>query len=264
MVKVCNKCGQSKTENSDNFEWRSDTQKYRGLCRICVQKRRAKYREENRDKIRKADKEHYKNNADKIKRRTKKYASNNIEKVRETKRKYRKKNADKIKKRDQKYREENKEKIQQTIKRWRKENKEQLRIKKAKYLRNRRKTDIQFRLKESVSNMMRIYLYRRNASKGGKSIKHILPYTIDELKTHLESQFESWMSWDNWGIYKPSAWDDNDSSTWTWNIDHRIPQSKFKYSSINDHEFLECWALDNLRPLKSKDNIINGAKISHG
>jgi hypothetical protein len=63
------------------------------------------------------------------------------------------------------------------------------------------------------------------------------------------------MNWYNWGKYSLSTWDDNDSSTWTWNIDHIIPASNFKYVSVTDSEFLKCWSLENLRPYSAKSNL---------
>ena len=64
------------------------------------------------------------------------------------------------------------------------------------------------------------------------------------------------MNWNNWGKYNPKTWDDNDSSTWTWQIDHIIPVSHFKYNCESDEEFKKCWSLDNLRPYSAKQNII--------
>ena len=90
------------------------------------------------------------------------------------------------------------------------------------------------------------------------SILKYLPYTIEDLKLYLESKFEWWMNWDNWGMYDVKTWDDNNSLTWTWNIDHIIPQSYFKYVSMEDEEFKRCWALENLRPYSAKQNILDG------
>jgi len=87
-----------------------------------------------------------------------------------------------------------------------------------------------------------------------------LPYSIEGLKTHIENQFELWMTWENQGKWNKTTWDDNNSSTWTWQIDHIIPHSTFKYESMKDKEFQECWALNNLRPLNTKINAIDGAK----
>lgn len=98
------------------------------------------------------------------------------------------------------------------------------------------------------------------AIKFGKkfSIMDHLPYSIEELKNHLEKQFEPWMSWSNWGVYNSKTWDDNDSSTWTWQIDHIVPQVALPYSSPDDANFRKCWNLSNLRPLSAKRNILDG------
>lgn len=76
----------------------------------------------------------------------------------------------------------------------------------------------------------------------------------------MESQFEQWMTWDNWGNYNSEQWDDRDISTWTWHIDHIIPQSKLLYDSMDHSNFKKCWSLDNLRPLSAKANLIKHNK----
>ena len=98
----------------------------------------------------------------------------------------------------------------------------------------------------------------------GKSIIKHLPYTMKELKKHLEDQFEPWMNWNNHKKYNPKTWDDNDKSTWVWNLDHIIPHSTFKYDNLECDEFFNCWNLTNLRPYSAKQNIIDGgSKIRH-
>jgi hypothetical protein len=94
--------------------------------------------------------------------------------------------------------------------------------------------------------------------KKGNNHKHCsvwlkLPYSPQQLKEHLEKQFESWMSWDNYG--KPSAYKR------TWNIDHIMPQSVFPYNSMDEPNFLKCWALENLRPLDALENAVKRDKI---
>ena len=64
------------------------------------------------------------------------------------------------------------------------------------------------------------------------------------------------MSWSNWGKYDYINWDDNNLSTWTWNIDHIIPQAKLPYDSMEHPNFEKCWILSNLRPLSSKQNLL--------
>lgn len=66
------------------------------------------------------------------------------------------------------------------------------------------------------------------------------------------------MNWENYGKYRSNVWNDNDQSTWTWNIDHIIPQSDLPYASMEDNNFQVCWALKNLRPYSSKQNVLDG------
>ena len=120
----------------------------------------------------------------------------------------------------------------------------------------RRKLDPSYRIRQYVSISVKDHLIDNLSSKNGQSILDHLPYTIDDLRLHLESLFEPWMNWDNHGRYLLSTWNDNDESTWTWQIDHIIPHVNFPYISLNDDYFINCWSLSNLRPLSSKQNII--------
>ena len=68
---------------------------------------------------------------------------------------------------------------------------------------------------------------------------------------------------DNQGVYNAKTWDDNDSSTWTWQIDHIIPQSDLPYTEMShdpNSNFQKAWALSNLRPLSAKQNVLDGAR----
>lgn len=117
------------------------------------------------------------------------------------------------------------------------------------------------RLRKSISGSIRQGLLKRNfLGKGGKSCSKYLPYTFVELKKYIESLWEPWMNWDNFGQYLPKLWVDNDVSTWRWNIDHIIPHSTFNYFSMEDDDFKKCWAITNLRPYNAKQNILDGAK----
>jgi hypothetical protein len=138
-----------------------------------------------------------------------------------------------------KYRDENKEKLKNQRKEARKKPKNKIR--------------------HSISSSILQTLKRRNKNKNG-SISEYLPYSTIELMNHLESKFESWMTWENRGIYNFKTWDDNDSSTWTWQIDHIIPHSEFKYEIMDCEEFKACWDLSNLRPYSAKQNFLDGVK----
>lgn len=124
-----------------------------------------------------------------------------------------------------------------------------------------RKTDPSFNLKSNISRAIRHAFKKNNILKNGKSISNYLGYSMQELKTHIESQFESWMTWNNQGFYNPKTWDNNDQNTWTWQLDHIIPQSDLLYTLMEDENFKKCWALSNLRPLSSKENLERGLQI---
>ena len=132
-----------------------------------------------------------------------------------------------------------------------------------KYRAEKNKTDINFKLKSKISTYIFLALKKQNAVKNSSCWKS-LPYTPQDLRTHLESLFEPWMNWNNYGKYNSKTWDDKDSNTWTWQIDHIVPQSILKYNSLDSENFIKCWSLNNLRPLSSKINLLDGVtKIRH-
>lgn len=67
-----------------------------------------------------------------------------------------------------------------------------------------------------------------------------LDFTMDELRIHLENQFEDWMNWNNHGL---------------WHLDHIKPVASFNFISMEDEDFKKCWALENLQPLKDTENM---------
>jgi len=138
---------------------------------------------------------------------------------------------------------------------WKENNKDRV----AKYQKDY-ESRIHIKLKKRVSRAIKRALVKRGSKKEFSTLL-FLPYSIEELKRHLESKFESWMSWENWGIYNPSTWDENNPVTWTWQLDHIKPMANHVYSCQTDPEFIDAWRLENLRPLRSKDNIILGAKM---
>lgn len=112
--------------------------------------------------------------------------------------------------------------------------------------RARRRADPLWKLRKNISIAI------VNSLRQNKEVSCFkkLPYSIKDLKEHLESQFEPWMTWENWGTAK-----DYSKNNRTWNIDHIVPQSKLKFNSLDDENFLKCWSLRNLRPLDAIENI---------
>ena len=113
-------------------------------------------------------------------------------------------------------------------------------------MRKKRIEDPVWRLRKNVSSTIANSLRKSDNSKDASCFKY-LNYTAQELRQHIESQFEDWMCWDNWGHIS--------AEKRTWNIDHIYPQSKLPYDSMEHPNFKKCWALQNLRPLCSIENV---------
>ncbi len=110
-------------------------------------------------------------------------------------------------------------------------------------MRELRKDPVQ-KMRMRVSRQVRFAL---NGQRKSKRTFEALPYSPEQLKEHLENQFDSKMTWDNYGTY--------------WHIDHIYPQSLLPYDSLEHPNFQKCWALENLRPLEAKANIKKGNKV---
>ena len=147
---------------------------------------------------------------------------------------------DKYKQSIKRYNENSKEKREQ----WRQDNYDRWLQKKKEWENNRYANDLEYRLKKTVSSAVTKML--KGASKGGRTFD-ALPYTPEQLKEHLEKQFQPGMSWDNYGS--------------EWDIDHIYPQSLLPYDSFDHPNFQRCWSLDNLQPLDKIANIKKSNKI---
>lgn len=233
-LKINHFCNQCKTDKSDLDFSNSEIKKTYSRCKQCVSDYNRLYRNQNKEKHKKYKSEYYFENKSIIKEKQKLYKENNLEKISKYKREYFLQNKNQI---NEYHRE---------------------------YSKNRKINDISFKLRIGLSKYISIGLKKRSMHKNGKSIMSILPYSIADLKNHIEKQFETWMTWDNQGSYNKNTWDDNNTLTWTWQIDHIIPHSTFKYLSMMDDEFKKCWSLENLRPLSAKENLLDGvSRIRH-
>jgi hypothetical protein len=90
----------------------------------------------------------------------------------------------------------------------------------------------------------------RHNSTGMGIYNQVLGYSWATLRAHLEAQFLEGMTWENWGD--------------VWELDHIKPVSMFRYTSIADPLFRECWELSNMRPLWRGANAEKSAKHVQG
>lgn len=178
------------------------------------------YREANKDKAkawREANKEHLKAKAKEWREKNKEYKSKKDKE-------YKLKNAERIKKQNKEYNQKNKSKHNL-------------------YRSNRRKTDPIFRLSINARNLIRLTIKRGGYNKTSKAA-NLLGCTYEELKLHLESKFEPWMNWGNYGLY------DNIQFNYGWDLDHIKPLS----SANSIEELHKLFHYTNLQPLCSKVN----------
>jgi hypothetical protein len=109
-----------------------------------------------------------------------------------------------------------------------------------KYRENRRKRDINFRIRCNLSGRIRCALKGINTSKS--TIK-LLGCRIEFLKVYLSNKFTKGMSWENYG---------------KWHVDHIRPCAKFDLTKTNEQH--KCFHYTNLQPLWAIDNIKKGKK----
>src|ERR1700723_3439162 len=229
-MKKCSECHLEKDDVGKN-----------GKCKLCNTIYMRTYREKNTDKIKKYqqeyDAQYYKENKDQILADKKEYYQENRDEILEDRKEYYEENKHEKSEYNKLYYQENRDDIIAQASAYYHNNKDKVRRYCNQYNKDRRKDDPIYAIRASVSSSINIYLKSKNSSKNGNSISMYLSYSIQELKNHLEIQFEPWMSWENYGRYDPETWDDNDPATWTWQLDHIIPHSTFHYTSMEDQAF---------------------------
>jgi hypothetical protein len=216
-VKICTRCHQEKDETHENFLLDRRTGKFRAECRMCAaEKKRQRRKVAGSLENQRAREVYWKNRSQRLSPQLK-YFDSNAERVRERRRE---------------------------IYRNRMGNDPNFRAQKNSRSKKYR-SDPSIRVSCSVSKQIWRSL-REIGGKRGYSWEDLVGYSKDELCEHLERQFQTGMSWENYG---------------DWHIDHIVPKSSFEFSTVRDPDFKRCWALTNLRPLWAKENISKGAKI---
>jgi hypothetical protein len=139
----------------------------------------------------------------------------------------------------------NREHLRNYHQQWRDDNREYVNEYKRKYEKHKKDTDPSYKLACYTRTAIYTCLKERNINKYENTF-NLLPYTLEELMEHLESQFVDNMSWDNYG---------------DWHVDHIKPMTSFIMESPEDKEFQDCWALKNLQPLWAEDNLSKGSRV---
>jgi hypothetical protein len=177
-----------------------------------------KYREANREKLKGASKKYYEEN-------------------KETYQQNRDANKDTIKEKHKLYYQKNKEVIKEKVKEYTKNNIDKVRLAQKNWRKKKLEIDILYRLSYNFSKKLRKLIKRNGHTKKDKTID-ILGCTFQEFKQHIESLWQPWMNWDNYGLYDGSL-------DYGWDIDHIEPIS----SANTEEELIKLNHYTNLQPL---------------
>jgi len=157
---------------------------------------------------------------------------------------YHQKHKDDIKERKRLWYLANKKDSKAKNKIWREENKDAINKYQRAFESNKYKTDPIYKVKTRLRKAIR-KAFKINGFTKKSNTQDILGCTFEEFKQHLESKFESWMTWDNHGLY-------NKEINYGWDIDHIIPISRAK----TEEDIIKLNHYTNLQPLCSYTNRV--------
>lgn len=106
----------------------------------------------------------------------------------------------------------------------------------------RLKEDINFRIRHNMKVNFKRHISSIGSNKDDKMI-NILGCSYKYFVEYIESKFENWMNWDNYGLY-------NGKLNHGWDLDHIIPIS----SGNNKEQIKKLYHYTNFQPLCSKIN----------
>jgi len=247
-MKVCSKCKNEKSKDEFYKNKRSkDGLEY--SCKNC-NRRDNSYNKEyyinNRDQKLKYQKEYQSLNKETIsnyqKEYQKEYYINNKDINKDVKIEYSKKYYEVNREIKIKYSKEYYVKNKEYKEKYRKEYNSKNKDKNRERTKLKLKNDIIFKLSKRMRDLIIRSFKNKGYTKTSKT-QEILGCSFEDFKLYLESNFESWMNWNNKGLY-------NGDFYYGWDIDHVIPLSSAK----TEEEIILLNHYTNLQPLCSKIN----------
>lgn len=203
-------------------------------------------RKENKRKYHQSHKEQWVNyrelNQEKIAMRQKRYRELNREDLAIKKQKYYQENREFFLSKQKEYHQVHIDDKRAYDKEYYKLNKERKRRQAGENKKQRFQNDINFRILCNLRT--RVWRAMRGIGKKSKKTLDLIGCSVDFLKEHLEGQFKSGMSWENYG---------------KWEIDHIKPCACFDLSKPGEQR--ECFNYLNLQPLWEKENILKGGRV---
>jgi hypothetical protein len=204
-MKKCVKCGKKKSFTNFHKQ-KASADGYKHWCKLCTKEYDKEYKTKNQKKIRKQQILYRQKNRDALNLYRKEWGLANPDKVSKNAKIHRIKYKDKINKKR----------------------------------RQKRKHNINFKLRTIISNRIRMAMVRGSKNS---SAYELTGCSWGDLKLYLESQFMTGMSWDNFG---------------EWHIDHIRPCCSFDLTDIEQQKI--CFHYTNLQPLWAIDNLKKSGK----
>ena len=124
---------------------------------------------------------------------------------------------------------------------YRYKNRARLQAQARKYVKMRRRTNPIYAIATSIRK--RLWRVLKGELKSAHS-HELVGCSFADLRNHLEQQFTSGMTWDNYG---------------KWHIDHKTPCAAFNLS--HQDQLRACFHYQNLQPLWRRDNQSKGCRI---
>ena len=112
-------------------------------------------------------------------------------------------------------------------------------------MQEKKREKIEYRILLQLRHRLNMTL--RGANKSARTVQ-LLGCSIESFKIHLESFWETGMTWENYG-----------KDVGQWSIDHVIPCSLFDLTK-SDHQ-KRCFHFSNMRPMWAIDNIIKSDRF---
>ncbi|ARA72064.1 hypothetical protein BNJ_00235 [Kaumoebavirus] len=143
-----------------------------------------------------------------------------------------------------KYAKENKEHIKAYQKEYKKEHRAELNAKSVEYHRKRMETDPNYRKVVKLRKAFNRVVTNYNVKKTDRMI-NLLGCSLEFFDEWIEFQFNTSMTWDNYGEY--------------WHYDHVVPCASFDFS--DDKSLGKCNHWTNLQPLEGSENCSKNDSI---
>jgi hypothetical protein len=194
------------------------------------------------ERIKKARDENRWKYAGRYKETIKKWRKKNKKELAEKKKIYFQENKEILGEKHKIYVRKNREVIAEKQKEWSEKNRDKLNEWNRKYVKERVKSDPNFKVSKRIRSRISNSIKRQKSTKTTIATE-LLGCSMDECRHHLEKQFTAGMTWDNHGKHG-------------WHIDHIKPCASFDLTDIEQQK--QCFHYTNLQPLWAEDNLKKG------